>query len=421
MKVFQLLCGRTWGGGSVVVLAITRAMIARGDEVYVFSFDPESDRRFREAGAKLVRPPFWLQAINPLDAFILFSLWRVCRKERFDLVATHTSKGGFLGRVAARMAGVPSIVHHAHGFSFNRPLGGLARRLFIALERVAARAGDLIISVNDEQRRTAIECGVDTPARIGTIHNGIDLLPFSGSNRETARRQLGFGSSAVLIGTIGRLAPQKGFAHLIRAFRMVLERTPSARLVIAGDGPLEAELHQEAKSLGIADRVCFTGFRRDVPDLLAAFDIFVQPSLWEGLSISLIEALAAGKPIVATDIESSREILVPGENGLLVAPADETALARAIEQLTLNPGLAERLATNARRAAAVRFSEQRMVEQVLAAYDRVARSERAAATGWSVASRGRGGAKEVPDMACMAAKPAPPEAVASETPARIAK
>jgi glycosyltransferase involved in cell wall biosynthesis len=191
--------------------------------------------------------------------------------------------------------------------------------------------------------------------------------------------------------------------------------------VIAGDGPLEAELHQEAKSLGIADRVCFTGFRRDVPDLLAAFDIFVQPSLWEGLSISLIEALAAGKPIVATDIESSREILVPGENGLLVAPADETALARAIEQLTLNPGLAERLATNARRAAAVRFSEQRMVEQVLAAYDRVARSERAAATGWSVASRGRAGAKEVPDMACMAAKPAPPEAVASETPARIAK
>ena len=371
MKVLQLLCGRAWGGGCVVVLAITRALIARGDEVWVFSFDEETDRRFLEAGARLVRPPFWFRPINPTDLVLLAYFWRLCRKEKFDLVATHTSKGGFLGRLAARMAGVPHIVHHAHGFSFRRPLSPRAIRFYVALERFAAKAGDLIIAVNEQQRRMAVDLGVEVAGKTCTVPNGIDLSPFDRLDRDAARRRLGFDDSAILIGSVGRFEAPKGFFHLIRAIPHVLRSVPSARFVMVGEGELRDELEREARRLGVADHIRFAGFQKDVPGLLAGFDIFAQPSLWEGLPISLIEALAAGKPIVATDIEGNREIVDPGKTGLIVPPADENALAEALVALALNREFARQLGRNAQTAARERFSETRMVRQTLAAYDRV--------------------------------------------------
>src|SRR5437667_1594933 len=146
MKILQLLRGTAWDGGSVAGLAITRAMIARGDQVWVVNFETENDQKVREAGATMVRLPSWTRAIRPLDLWVLFSLWRLCRREKFDLVATRTSKGGFLGRLAAFLAGIPHIVHHVYAFSFNRVLHPLTRRFYILLEWFAARAGDFIIS-----------------------------------------------------------------------------------------------------------------------------------------------------------------------------------------------------------------------------------------------------------------------------------
>jgi glycosyltransferase involved in cell wall biosynthesis len=371
MKVLQVLCGKTWGGGSVVVLAITRALIERGDQVWVLSFEEENDRRFRDVGAKLVRPPFWSDSLSPLDGLVGLSLWNVCRKERFDLVATHTSKGGFIGRIAARCAGVPHIVHHAHGFSFNRVLSPRSFRFCVALERFAARFGDYTISVNDQHRQQAIALKVSTPESICTVHNGIDISPFSAGSGAELRRELGIGDDVPLIGAVGRMAPQKGFTYLIQAMPHVLAKIPNARLILAGGGPLRNELESEAAARGVSGKIDFLDFRRDVPDLLAAFDCFVQPSLWEGLSISLIEALAAGRPLVATDIDGNREVVRHEETGLLVPPADVEALADGISRILLDRNLSARLAENARSAAHSQFSEQRMVQQNLAVYDRI--------------------------------------------------
>ncbi len=400
MKVLQVLSGTAWGGASVVVLAITRTLIARGDRVWVVSLDDETDRQFRDAGAEIVRPPLWFQPISPFDLYVLWYLWRLCRKEKFDLVATHTSKGGFLGRLAARLAGIRCIVHHAHGFSFNRAVGPLTRRFYILLERLAANAGDLIISVNELQRRMAVQLGVDTPERICTVHNGIDLLEYSNHDGHAARRALGLDKSALLIGSIGRLAPQKGLVYLIRAMPQVLEAVPAARLVVVGEGPLRGSLESEAERCGIKSRVHFLGFRREIPQLLAALDVFAQPSLWEGLSISLIEALAAGKPIVATDIVGNREVVDNQETALIVPTADPAALAEGLCALLLDPVLAAKLAANARRAALERFSEERMVRENLAAYDRV-RASRAPADArrWSAASAAGTGALDSTDEA----------------------
>jgi len=377
MKILEVLGGGAWGGGSVVVMSITRGLMARGDQVWVACSDGENARRFEEAGAKVVRLPLWFRPISPLDAVPFLYLAGLCLKERFDLVTTHTSKGGFLGRLAARLAGVPHIVHHAHGFAFNKVLSPLTHKFFVKLERLAARAGDYIISVNDQQRTMAVQLGVVEPARTCTVHNGIDLRPYKTVDRLGARRQLGFQDSELLIGAIGRLAPQKGFVHLIRAMPQVLAAVPNARLVLAGDGPLERELKDEAVECGVAERVQFLGFRRDILELLTAFDIFALPSLWEGLSISLIEALAAGKPIVATDIDGNREVIDNLETGLLVPPADAGAFAAALLRLLTDRSLAERLAVNARLSAESRFSMERMVEQNLAVYNRVAAGERA--------------------------------------------
>jgi len=370
MRILQVLGGGAWGGGSVVMMAITRALIARGDEVWVVSLDAENSRQFEAIGAKIVHSPFWFHPINPFDIVPFVQLFLLCRKERFDLVDTHTSKGGILGRWAAWLAGVPYIIHHAHGFAFKDSNHPWVRRFFLAMERMAAKACDTIISVSDEHRDTAISEGVTTARHIRTVLNGIDLGQFDNPNRADARRQLGVAEDDLLIGIANRLAPVKGIEYAIRAMPAVVEAFPNARLAIIGEGPAEADLRREAADSGVADRIDFAGFRREVPQLLVAFDLVVQPSLWEGLSISLLEAMAAGRPLVACDVQGNRDVIEHGVNGLMVPPRNPAALAEAVMRILSDPSLAKRLGKNAASDCRRRFSQQRMVEQTLAIYDR---------------------------------------------------
>jgi glycosyltransferase involved in cell wall biosynthesis len=173
----------------------------------------------------------------------------VCRREKFDLVATHTSKGGLIGRIAARLAGVPHIVHHAHGFSFNRALSPRGVRLCVALERLGARFGDFTISVNEQQRRMAVDYGIATRDRSCTVHNGIDLAPYVSGDGSAIRRQLGVRPDTPLIGSIGRLVSQKGLIYLIKAMPFILAEVPEACLVIVGEGPLLSELANRRRRL----------------------------------------------------------------------------------------------------------------------------------------------------------------------------
>ncbi len=375
MKVLHVLGGGAWGGGSVVVLAITRALIARGDQVWVIALDDETAEKFREAGAVAVRTPMWFRPISPLDIVPLISLWWLCLRRRFHLVVTHTSKGGFLGRIAARLAGVPNIVHHIHGFAFHMSTPPIKVRFYAVLERIAGRCCDLLVTVGEQHRRTAIRLGLKPPDRIRTVLNGIDLTRFLNVDRAAARRTLGFHDGDVVLGSNGRLSDEKGFDFMIRAMPAILARHPNARLVIAGAGPAEAELRTLIGELNLDGRVAVLGFRRDIPELLAAFDVFVHSSLREGLSISLIEAMAAGLPIVASRIWGNMEMIESGVNGLLAPPSDAPAIAEAVCSLLDDPARARRLAATARRDALRRFTEDRMVAENLAVYDAVAHRE----------------------------------------------
>jgi glycosyltransferase involved in cell wall biosynthesis len=377
-KVYQVIGGTSgggpgvgWGGGLWVVLPTTRKLIELGCRVWVLCVTEFAEQHFSEIGANIVTSPFWRRAISPrMDLLALWELFRFCRRERFDVVHTHTSKGGFLGRIGARLAGVPLVMHTAHGFYFNQMnCGPKEAMLYRALEKFASLFCDLIISVNEEDRLSAIQKGVVGPSKIRTVINGINTRRFENVvPPDSVRADLDASGQAILIGTTGRLMQQKGYHYLIQAMPSVLREFPRARVIFVGDGPLESELKGLADQVGVSDQCRFLSFRTDIPELLAVFDIFVLPSLWEGLSISLLEALAAGKPIVATNIKGNREVIDHGVNGLLVNPGDPAALAEGIIHLLRDKEKARAMGERAKEKAKAFFSEEAMVRRTLDLY-----------------------------------------------------
>jgi|SRR5215472_9715892 len=368
MKVLHIVCGGPWGGGPAIVLAITQAQLSRGDRVWVVTASEEQTRRFEEAGATVIELGHWFYQIHPRDLLAFFQLFLLCRRERFDLVTTHTSKGGVIGRLAAKLAGARHIVHHAHGFAFRETQVPGTRRFYILLERIAARACNVIISVSEDHRRDAIRERVADAEKIVTVLNGVDVNSFACSSMWEARQKLGLEGKETLVGVASRLAPKKGLDIMIEAFQQIHEFHPRARLVLLGEGTSQIELERQAQSTGLGDRIYFAGFRKNVQELLAAFDIIAQPSISEGLSLAILEAMAAGKPIVACDIPGNREIITSGINGILVRPSDPHALAVALRSLLENSSYAHKLGKTAQVDCRNRFSQDRMVRQTLSLY-----------------------------------------------------
>lgn len=370
LKVFQVLAGGAWGGGAVVVLSLAKVLMQEGCDVWVLCLCDETRARFSEAGAKIITSAYWRRELNPLfDLSTLVQLFTLCRKEKFDIVHTHTSKGGFLGRIAARLAGVPTVIHTVHGFAFHEFSSGLTTSFYASLEKLASRFCDLIICVNNQDRLTAIERGIGRPDKIVTILNGIDLRRFEDVViTDSERDRLGLPREAVLVGTVGRLAAQKGFEYLIKAIPCIVRAHPQTWFLFAGDGPLKAELQALAEKLGVRDRCRFLGFRRDIPQLLAYYDVFVLPSLWEGLSITLLEAMAASKAVIATNVKGNREVISDGINGVLCEPKNSEALANGIIDLIENEDKARLLGERARQTVEQRFDERIMLKRTLELY-----------------------------------------------------
>lgn len=255
--------------------------------------------------------------------------------------------------VAARLARVPRVLVTHHTPELPRR-DNLAGRLWWRLGW-ATRPEVIYTSAADRV--------TDGRPRGHVVPLGIDLDRF-GSAKPALRQE------ASLVGHVARLAEQKGQRYLLEAAALVVARRPDTRFVLVGDGELRDELEAQARSLGLGDHVQFTGARADVPELLASFDVFAFPSLFEGFCVAVIEAQAAGVPVVATPVGGIRETVVHGETGLLVPPRDPAALAEAIVRLLDSPDEARRLAGEARRQVRERFSETRMVEETLTLYGR---------------------------------------------------
>lgn len=327
--------------------------------------------RFRQRGVTVLVGPMQ-RAIRPwADLRALLWLRGVLARGRFDIVHAHSSKAGLLARLAARWAGVPSL-YTPNGWAFlNDEFAPRRRRLFAALERWAGRWSTAILPVSVGEYQAALDWHIAPPDKLITARNGIDLAALRALTPLT-RAELGLTADQLVAVTIGRRAEQKGDRHLLNAWRTVVATYPDAVLLLVGDGPLEPELRAQADGLGIADHVRFVGRVSQAPRYLPVADLFVLPSLFEGCPYALMEAMALGRPCLATAVQGSAELIDDGVTGRLVPPADSTALAAALLALAGDATLRARLGAAASAWADEALDVRRQVALVADVYRRVA-------------------------------------------------
>lgn len=375
-KILHVKGSGGFGGDCVLMLELGRAAQEQGFDVDVLAVDSRFQQLIRDEGLGLVDLDVIRREIRPLwDLRGLMRLTAFLAKSPYSIVHTHTSKPGVVGTLAARRAGIPAVIHTVHLFPFHEESGRLATAAYVAATRLAARWCDRLVTVSDYQRDWALRLGIGRPEQIVSIPNGVpDERARPVRSRDEIRAEIGIGDAFMVLST-GRLAEQKGLEYLIRATAGLRWELPDLKIVLAGAGPLEAKLSKLVSDLGLEDTVLLLGFRADVGDLLAACDLVVLPSLWEGLSISLLEAMAAGKAVVTTTLGSNREVTDDGRTAVLVPPKDPASLADAIRTLVHDPAQLEELGRRGLEMQRERYTMRRMIDAYSDEYERLLRQK----------------------------------------------
>lgn len=319
---------------------------------------------------ELVRP------VHPLnDLIALRKLEKILRNQQPDIVHTHSGKAGILGRLAAKRAGVPIIIHHIHGPSFGPFQGWLANFIFTAAEKYAGRVTDHFFCSAGAMTRLYLAAGIGQPGQYTRIFSGFNLEPFFNATNDLAlRQQLGLDASHFVIGKIARIFKLKGHADLLTAFAKIAPQLPHARVLLVGDGSLRSEIKALARRLGVADKVIFTGLVApgEVARHVGIMDCLAHFSYREALSRALPQALAAGKPVVAYDFDGADEVCLENETGFLVRTGDIGTAAKRILQLANDGALREKFGRTGSAFVRENFSIEKMVAGQYAVYQKLA-------------------------------------------------
>ena len=327
--------------------------------------------RARARGVDIVPVPALVRRIDVFkDLQALLTILQVIRRVKPDIVHTHTSKAGLLGRLAAWLSGIPNIVHTPHGHVFYGHFGRLGSRLFLVLEKLATRFTHRLIALTEPERADYEQLRVAPACKLVTVHSGVHLDRFKNSSALKDKRAVlpQLPADAFVIGYVGWLIPVKGVMTLLEALAIATRHCTRARVVFVGQGWLEKEMRERARRMGVADRIIFAGWRHDVERLMACFDLFVLPSLNEGMGRVLVEAMAAGRAIVASNTGGIPHLVRNGENGILVPPGDSGALAEGILHLIRHPRQAQRMGQTGQRFS-YGFSVESMVQKIEKVYD----------------------------------------------------
>ena len=363
MRIVHLVIGGEIAGGQLIALQLAHGARDRGDVAsFVSPGDGPFATRAREEG-------FTVDLVDVGRTYRLdgaIRLARLLRRERADVLHTHTlAAANTLARIAGRLARVP-VVSHLHIANHFRPA---TRALLANLDNVTARFAAALVAVSKDTRRAYEEQGY--PHRIRVVYNGVTA---TAADAGGLREELSIPADAPLVAEVGRLCDVKGQRELIDA----VARLPDARAVLVGadleqGGAYERALRQRAEELGVADRIVFAGYRDDAARVVAAADVFALPSWTEGLPLVVLEAMALGRPVVATTVGGTPELVADGETGLLVPPRDVEALTAALKRVLDDEGLRRRLGEAGKLRVAERFSSEAMTRDVLAVYDEVTR------------------------------------------------
>jgi glycosyltransferase involved in cell wall biosynthesis len=315
----------------------------------------------------------FVQEINIFKDFrALLELIHLLKRGKYDIVHTHNSKAGFLGRLSAKIAKVPIIVHTIHGFAFHEYERPPRRLLFILLEKFAAKFAGRLITVSQPLTKWGLEIGVGSPEKYVTIYDGIEIDKFQVKiDIHKKRQEFGIKPGDKVVGAVAKLWEGKGHKTILEAAKTVVKKSPQVRFIFVGEGYLRKELESYARDLGVSDYVIFAGFREDIPEVTAIFDIAVLVSLFEGLGRVLLEAMVLGKPVVATRVGGIVDVVKDGETGILVSPEDPEGLARAITTLLEDENSARRMGEAGKRRIDSKFTARTMVERIEQVYEKL--------------------------------------------------
>lgn len=371
LRVLHVITRLVVGGAQENTLLTVCGLRARGYEVELAAgpeAGPEGVLQVPE-GIVFHRIPTLVREIRPLaDLRALWDLyWLMARG--YDVVHTHTSKAGVLGRIAARLAGVPVVVHTPHGHVYHGYGGRVRSRLFVWVERLLARWTDVLVALTESERREHLAEKVGRAEQWCVIPSGVEIERYR-KPTPLRRSDLGLPEASFVVGCVARLVPVKGIEDAVTATAQLVDLTPPVHLVLVGDGPQRGALQKLAGQLGVRERVHFLGLRRDVPDLLPVFDILVLPSRNEGMGRVLVEAQAAGVPVVATRVGGVPDLVSEGQTGRLVPPGDPAALAAAIRSLAEDRAALTQMRDAARAHVAECLSAEAMVASLEAVYGR---------------------------------------------------
>jgi glycosyltransferase involved in cell wall biosynthesis len=366
------------------LLPLVDGMTAQGWDVVSVCSDGPAIPRLRQSGYAIqtVAIP---RSLNPLRLIgPTLRLYRLFRKERFDLLHAHTPVAALIGRVAARLAGVPMIVYTAHGFYFHDEMPRWKRRLFVEMERLGAWFTDLLFTQSSEDAQTAVNEKLLSIERVLAIGNGVNPARFEQGARlprDKVRAELGLPLEAPVIGMVGRLVTEKGVREFLAAAERVAAEFPQAHFLLVGErlesdhaDPVDDALAHAKSRLGA--RLVLPGMRKDIPDLMGAMDVFCLPSYREGMPRTIIEAMMSGLPVVATDIRGSREEVVANDTGLLVPTRDAAELAKTFARLLTAPAEARAMGEAGRRRALQLYDERKVVALQIDTIQRFARQYR---------------------------------------------
>lgn len=380
MKICHIITRLIIGGAQENTIFTVKGLVEKGHSVTLVigsttgpegSLIPEIER---EKNIKLVVMKEMVREINPfLDVICFIKLFFFFRKNRYDIVHTHSAKAGILGRIAAKLARRETIVIHTiHGPSFYEYQPFLQRIFYIVVEKIASFFTDKFICVGEIMKERYINAGIGRKEQYTIIYSGFEIRPYleAEKHRTDIRKKLGIEKNEKVIGMVGRLFYLKGQEYLLQAFDEIVKEYPDVKLLLVGDGILRKKLEDYAREKGILSKVIFAGLvpPEDIPAYIAAMDILAHTSLREGLPKAVAQGFAGGKPVVAFDVDGAKELVINDKTGYLIPPKDTELLKEKLLFLLKNPEISYKMGKAGREIVEELFPVDKMVDRIEKVY-----------------------------------------------------
>lgn len=367
------------GGSADLLLKLAAEQRQRGYPVSIISgltTDPVIDYADyqRQTGIGIESLNCLQREVKPwLDLLALWRLWRLLRQRRPQIVHLHTAKAGFIGRLAARAAGLGGVVYTTHGHIFHGYFSKAKTGFFIMLEKLGAACGGIITTLSEAEKQDFLIRKIAPAERIIPVPNGLNLAPFNSASALSIRDEFAIGEKTPIVGWVGRFEPVKGPEFFLELCHLLKTRYhKELRALMVGDGALMTNIRERAIQLGLEDFLLISGFRQNIVPVFMGIDILVVTSINEGFGLVILEAMAAGKPVIAHGVGGIPELITDGETGFLVDPGDTEAIYERLTRLLDNIQLSQAMGQAAKKRAAA-FSMKTMADRFDLIYGQLCR------------------------------------------------